>query len=268
MKNKLFTLLLILVFGTAYSQDSNYEYNGRLTPTIKKEMLREYDYITDIMPDFSRYFALRYDESELFNEQMKWASYPFNSMNAPQKNYTRIIDFVSIELCAKCQGKTVSAESTTERLSMEQKNLLNTADLGSDISIKIKFKYKFLSKVSLKGGNAVREGKYGITIVPDTEAEYPGGTTQFSAYLRENIINKIPSGAARDRILDAFVKFTINEDGQITGLSITKSSSDKNADQLLIIALNGMPKWKPALNSKGQKVKQEFNVAFSGRQGC
>ena len=106
MKNKLFTLLLILVFGTAYSQDSNYEYNGRLTPTIKKEMLREYDYITDIMPDFSRYFALRYDESELFNEQMKWASYPFNSMNAPQKNYTRIIDFVSIELCAKCQGKT------------------------------------------------------------------------------------------------------------------------------------------------------------------
>jgi TonB family protein len=62
------------------------------------------------------------------------------------------------------------------------------------------------------------------------------------------------------------VKFTVNEEGGIMNPKMLRTSRDSKADKLVLEAISKMPKWKPAQNSKGVKVKQEFTVPFGG--GC
>jgi len=62
------------------------------------------------------------------------------------------------------------------------------------------------------------------------------------------------------------VKFTVNEEGKIVDALIFRSSEDPKADQLLLDAINKMPEWKPARNSTGMKIKQEFTIPMSN--GC
>ena len=61
--------------------------------------------------------------------------------------------------------------------------------------------------------------------------------------------------------------FTVNEEGEIVNAKISQTSGDSKTDKLFVEAINKMPKWKPAQNSKGVKVKQEFIFNLSGG-GC
>lgn len=106
-----------------------------------------------------------------------------------------------------------------------------------------------------------------VTVVPETEAEYPGGFKQLTEYLTENFINKISEKNALERIRQAIVKFTVNEEGQIVDAKIFKTSKDPKTDKLLLEAINKMPKWSPAKNAMGIKVKQEISIPFGGG-GC
>src|ERR1017187_101222 len=141
MKNNIVTLILLMVVITGCSQNPKFEYSGRYTPSVKKEILEEADFISDIMPDFSRNFTAQYDLSLHFEDQVDLVDYPVNKFTNPI-SYTQIMEFVSVRISATSMGKTLASEGTSERLTMEQKHILNTVDLGSDISINIKFKYK------------------------------------------------------------------------------------------------------------------------------
>ena len=48
---------------------------------------------------------------------------------------------------------------------------------------------------------------------------------------------------------------------------ITKLETTKT-DKLLLEVINGMPKWKPAENAKGVKVKQDFEFIGGFMVGC
>lgn len=85
-------------------------------------------------------------------------------------------------------------------------------------------------------------------------------------YLRENAINKIPETTSK-QLQQALVGFTVNEKGAIANVQISKTSGDPNTDKLLLEAINKMPKWRPAEDSKGVKVKQEFEFSV-GNVGC
>jgi len=49
---------------------------------------------------------------------------------------------------------------------------------------------------------------------------------------------------------------------------LSKTSGDQKTDKLLLKAINKMPKWKPAENSDGIKVKQEFEFSVGNCGGC
>ena len=274
MKKYLFPMLLMLIFSNCFSQKSEYdfsqkskyEYTGRSTPAIKEDRLKNVDFITDVMPEFSRYFHLWNTERYIFNEKINWVNFPLDVLSDPQYNYTKIIEFVSIEISGNCQGKKYAAKSTGDRLTLEQKNILNTIDLGSDIDIAINFVYKGNAKKNLCEPNKIREGSYTVTVVPDTEAEYPGGNSQLTAYLNAKVFDKIPEGRDFDKTLQATVNFKIDAEGQVVDVNIPRSSYVQVSDSLLLQAFKSMPKWKPAKNSKGIKVKQEFSIWFGG--GC
>ena len=85
-------------------------------------------------------------------------------------------------------------------------------------------------------------------------------------YLKENGIDKI-SEKALGIFQQALISFTVDTDGNITDAEISQTSGDPETDKVLLDALNKMPKWKPAENSKGIKVKQEFEFSV-GNGGC
>jgi TonB family protein len=266
MKNNIITLFLVLLFSTGFSQNSKYEYNGRLTPSVKKEKLNEVKFISDITPELWHKLALPIKEHDELDYRRKM-EYSLGYYLYPQGGYNIIIDYVSVEILATCNSKVLTSQSTSDKLTPEQKNILNAADLGSDISIKIKFKYKNQAKDSL-GSSKIIEGKLAVTVVPETEAEFPGGFKQITEYLMKNVINKITEASTSEKIRQAIVKFTVNEEGQVVDAKILRTSTDPKIDDLLLNAINKMPKWVPAKNSKGIKVKQEFSIPFGSDSGC
>jgi TonB family protein len=109
-------------------------------------------------------------------------------------------------------------------------------------------------------------------VVPEIEAEYPNGAEHMTQYLRERVLSKIDTTASNKyAFVTSAVRFTVNESGEIANAQIISGSLvDPKVNQLLLDAIHNMPKWKPAENAKGMKVKQEFELSLLGRSpgGC
>jgi TonB family protein len=267
MKNKLITVILLLIFSKGISQNPKYEYSGRFMPSIQKEKLFDADYINDIMPEFCIYLYLAYGDHDTFMEQYKVLNAAqYKSLDALE-NYYKIIEFDFIEISGTCNGTTLTAQSSGKRLTMEQKNIINNVDIGTDINVNFKFKYINQAKNNVRNPTNEIEGQYSVTVVPFSEAEYPGGYTQFSEYINENVFSKISNEKLSNGILHSMVKFTINEDGELVDAKISRSSDNEYTDSLLLNAFKKMPRWKPAKNANGIKVKQPFSLAL-GNGGC
>jgi hypothetical protein len=278
MKNYLSTLLLFFVFTTCFSQNYKYEYSGRFSPVIKKERLNGARFICEIMPEFSRYLSMPYREREQLSQLLKSVepqqqnygsplAYPSERYVHIQEGYERVIDYVSIEILVTSNGKTLVAHSSGDALTNEQKNILNSADLGSDIRIKIKFNYKKWVNNTMSTSDSLKEAQYSVTVVPETEAQYPGGFKELTAFLTTNILDKISEKSTAQKIQRAIVKFTVSEEGKLMDAKLFRTSTDPKTDQLILDAIYKMPKWKPAKNSNGITVKQEMSIPFGGG-GC
>jgi TonB family protein len=229
MKKTIITPFLFLLFISGFSQNLSYEVHGKYTHPVKKEILNNAESMSDIIP----YYPI------------DW-----------------ILSYVSVEISATLDGKEIMAANTNDRLSTEQKNILKAVDLGSDIVINIEYK----SKNSVTGNIYLDDMNYSATVIPEIEAEYPGGQQQMTQYLEENAINKI-SDTTSGQIQEAIVRFTVNEEGEIADAQVFKTSGDPKTDKLLLKVINKMPKWSPAEDSKGIKVKQEFEFSV-GSVGC
>jgi len=267
MKNGIITLVLILVFTSSFSQNYSFEYSGRFNPQVKKEKLNQVNLASEITTELWQKIQLQYNVRQELNLRKKTDFTQSYVINPQDYNFNKIVDYVSVEILASSNGKTISSKSNGNQLTAEQKRILQTADLGSDINIKINFKFKNQTIKSVGSDNKINEGNLAITVVPETEAEYPGGFAQLSDYFNENIFNRISDRKETDKILMASVKFTVNEDGRISDTKISKTSSDPKIDKLIIDQTAKMPKWNPAKNSEGVKIKQEFSIPFSG-PGC
>jgi TonB family protein len=229
MEKRIITPLLFLLFISGFSQNLSYEVHGKYTHPVKKEILTNAESMSDIIP----YYPVHW-----------------------------IMGYVSAEISTTSYGKTMMATGTNDRLSTEQKDILKTVDLGTDIIINITYKYKN----PVTGNIDIGSSNYSATVIPEIQAEYPGGQQQMTQYLKENAINKIPDTTSR-QIETAIVRFTVNEEGEIADAQIFKTSGDPKTDKLLLKVINKMPKWSPAEDSKGIKVKQEFEFSV-GSVGC
>jgi hypothetical protein len=266
MKKATLILLVTLLFVTGYSQNPLNGISGRFTPVIKKEKLNNATFLSDIMPEFGRYFSLPYNDRIMFDNK-RIILYPQNYFY-PQENFNNIIDYVYVEIITVYNGEALTAIGSNEVLTMEQKDIISKSDLGTDINIKIKFRFKDQISENRKSVSDIKEGKYVVTVVPETEALYPGGFKQITEYLTENILNNFSKKYASEKIQQAIVRFTVNEEGQIVDALIYKTSTDLKIDELLLEATKSMTKWTPAENSKGNKVSQVFNIPLGGGGGC
>lgn len=177
-----------------------------------------------------------------------------------------IKDYISVEIMSSYKGKAIKSISKNATLSQEQKDLLNKSDAGANISIKV----KYIPNNTLKNNDA-KEINFAFTVLPESEATYPGGQEQLIQYLKAKAIDKIPSTSFNNYDLVA-VKFTIDEEGKVINAHLFGSeyqeTKDEKIAQLLLETIQNMPTWTAATYSTGTKAKQEFVLTVGNMENC
>jgi len=274
MKHSLFIILFTLASYCSLSQSSVFEYTGRRSPAIVKEKLVNATFVREIMPGFNNHFVLPFREQDQLNKllqivdaQQKKYAYPPPDLIRNKESFEEVIDYVSIEITGVCRGKVLAAKGVSDKLSAEQKNILSNVDPGTNIRVRIRFRYKSWANLTPDESNRIREGEYTAAVIPELEAAYPGGFKQLTDYILKNIFNKAPSPEAYRKIQQAVVEFTVNEEGKVINAVLSRKSSDAAIDKLILDAIRNMPQWKPAANAEGEKVKELFRIPL-GFDGC
>lgn len=233
MKLIITALLLSLLSSTGFSQELKFSIRGAYERSVTKEKLAAAKTMGDIKTGYPA----------------SW-----------------ITDYISTAVSVTSKGKPMTGLSKNDTLSLAQKSMLNMADLGTDVIIDVKYNYKNSATNILE----LNKLHFSLTVIPAIEAEYIGGSEQLSEYLNETIIQKILEPDSKE-FQTTRVRFTVNEDGNAVDALIFKTSENPKTDNLILKAINNMPKWKPAENPKGVKVQQKFELmvfdTMSG-EGC
>ncbi len=174
-----------------------------------------------------------------------------------------IDEYLTTELVLSNKGKPLKAMGNDNKLSADQKNLLLKAEVGTLLSLNVKYR----QKNAVTGVMYPGEMKLELNVVPAVEAQYPSGMVPMRAYIIDKVIDKFPK--IDWNMNEALARFTINEQGEVINTQMGKTTGNKTADQLVLDALNKMPKWKVARNAQGQAIKQDFILKLNyGTAGC
>jgi len=228
MKKTFLTLLLFLFLKSAFSQELSFDVYGNHALPVTREQISKARTLSDINPGYPA----------------SW-----------------ITEYVSSSVLVTSKGERVNAAGTNDVLNAEQKKILNSFDPGTDIHVEVKYR----TRNAVTNEMVDRGMNFSVTVMPATEAEFLGGNKKMKEYLKETAINKIPVPFAEDLL--ARIRFVVDEEGTITNAHISRTSGDEKTDALLLEAINKMPKWKPAKDSNGVKVSQEFEFSV-GNGGC
>jgi len=229
---------LLLVFAFPYSGSAQDSVNSEL----KYEVYRVYPYIS------------------ISAEKLKDAQ-TLSDLNKYSKS-SWVKEFISVDVLASFKGVIRKVSGKSDLLNPEQKEMMNMADVGTEISVKV----RYVPKNTLAQSDT-KEINFTFTVDPEKEASFSGGDEMLNQYLKVNAIDKIPDGIFRQLTLAA-VKFAIDEEGHIVDAHVFESSKDKVADDLLLTSILNMPKWEAAEYANGTNVKQEFVLTVGDMENC
>lgn len=266
MKRSLLLLFAATLLTTAGAQNAAFKLPERQTPTTTKSVLAHAKTINDLSP-------LLWSNLNIPMGERYWLEHRRNEPQPqpkdyiyPQEKYNEIVAVIGVDVTVHVNGKTLSVHGNNEELTNEQRNALSIADLGSAIDVKVEFKYKDQHTDNYGLRNYAVEGATTIAVVPEVEAQYPGGLNELSQYFTGSVINRVPDAKVTENLSRAIVKFTVDEQGRVVNASLERGTSNEDLDRLLLEALYTMPKWTPAVDAKGRQVKQEIRLPFSA--GC
>lgn len=168
-----------------------------------------------------------------------------------------VTNYDSVAIFTTSNGVQKRAFGKSEKLTLSQSEILRTADMFSEVVVFVK--HKTINSITKE----VEENEMTIelTVRPEVLAEYPSGIEGFQAYLRKNSENDIMKMELKDGFI-AIAYFTINEEGQPQDIEVAESSGYDGVDHIISTLLQNMPKWKPAQDAEGNKVKQKFEFLF------
>lgn len=228
MKKLIFPLLVFISLNS-FAQKPFFDIHCSFGRPIKDEVLKSPENMDDLIP-----------------------YYPHNW----------IVNHEYTQITVNHNGKTLSAEGKNDTLTKEQIQLLSNAAVGDQITIVVNYK----NKNSITGAPENSKMNVRYTVMPDKEAECSVDAKELRKYFNESAIDKLPEDYNK-RGINIILKFTVNENGDVSEAKIANPSGDEKIDKLLLDAVYNMPKWKPAQNSKGTKFKQEFIFQLNNT-GC
>lgn len=123
------------------------------------------------------------------------------------------------------------------------------------------FETAILTKEKGKGGDGVIETKEPddkIYPVVDEEAIYPGGLPALRQFIADNIELDMIDGSAK-----VYLKFVVDTDGTVSGVTVTKTSEDcKSCEKAAIKVVKSLSKWTPG-KVNGQPVRSYFRIPIN-----
>lgn len=171
-------------------------------------------------------------------------------------------EYKSVDLAVISKGQEMIMSSTSDKVTIAQKQLIRSADQGSDIKVLV----HYLPNNNLSS-RKVQEMDFTFRVDPEHEAECASGEDQLNRYIEESIMNKV---SLKDvpQYQVAAIKFTIDEEGNIVDANIAHPSKNEAVDKMMLKTICEMPKWKPAQYSDGTKTKQEFVFTIGDHYSC
>ncbi|MBT8220169.1 MAG: hypothetical protein KJP00_10100 [Bacteroidia bacterium] len=170
---------------------------------------------------------------------------------------------VSVSIIDDNGDKIVSESGINEVLNPEQIQLLQPTDYTSNIYIKADYKKGIFGSEALENNDLT----YFITIIPENDAQFPGGRNALISYLKENSKDVI-TGIDKNQLQPGKISFTITQNGTLEDIQLVSTSGLQEVDENFLELMTNVPgKWKPASNAKGETVDQKL-VFFFGIQGC
>lgn len=148
-------------------------------------------------------------------------------------------------------------------LTAAQIKLLQSADYSTNLLIWADYKEKNIETGQLEDSHWTPY----LTIVPEKQANYASGKDELIEYLKNNS-EEVRANVDAEKLQPAKLFFTVTKNGTIENVNLDRPSGYPNVDETmkeLITETQGA--WKPAENSKGEKVDQELVISF-GLMGC
>lgn len=106
-----------------------------------------------------------------------------------------------------------------------------------------------------------------LTIIPEVQASYAGGMDKLKKILKDQSAGA-RKGVDPEKLRPAKLFFTVTKNGKIENVQLDRTSGYPRVDKAMIELISTTQKdWKPAQNTKGEKVDQELVVSF-GLLGC
>ena len=170
--------------------------------------------------------------------------------------------YESVVVTVTDDEQTATAMGQGETFTAEQQALLKDAIAGDQISIEVKYRPAHFSKHEASKTIAMN-----YSIVPEKEAEYPGGRDALMTFLEERTIGKLNPEIAK-AIEIASVTFTISGDGIVEEVTLDKPTYHASVNELLLNAFKDMPKWAPATRADGSQLSQKFQLTLGTMIGC
>lgn len=220
--------------------------NTNNTPSLTKEPYFE---INRILPPLS-----------ITKNQLN-AVYTLHDLNM-YYNASWVRKYISVEIITTHKGQQKITTGEDLVINNDQKEMLSTADIGSEISVNVKYiPENILSYFEEK------EMNFSIIISPETNANFPGGMEKLRSYIQEKAITQIPEGSFTGYDLAA-VKFTIDGSGHITNVHMFEPFKNDQINLLLKETISNMPHWNPATYSNGMNTSQEFVLTVGNMNNC
>jgi len=225
--------------------------NMQFKDKIKKRIFS--DFIYDVGPRFSAIKKGDIDKARSINAFFD------------EEQMQTIVSLKSVSIIIIIDDKRSDIRETgySDELTAAQLKLLQSFDYSTNFLISAEYQQKNKETGKLEDSYSTPH----LTIVPEKQATYVNGKDALMTFLKDN------SEAAREnvdpeKLQPAKLSFTVTKDGTIENEKLDRTSGYPALDQTMIELITKAPGvWKPAENSKGEKVNQELVVSF-GLMGC
>ncbi len=183
----------------------------------------------------------------------------------PKEDTQSIVSYTSVSISIleeNLQTDTIET-GTSEILTTGQIKLLQSANYATNIWIRADYKNQNNVTGKLEDNYVTPY----LTVVPEKQAIYNSGKPALINYLKEN--SRIETTMIQEnKLRSGRLIFTVTKKGVISNVKLTATSGYPHIDKKMIELIHKAPgKWKPAENSKGEKIDQDLVFTF-GSVGC
>tara|TARA_R110001632_G_scaffold37131_9_gene93951 strand:- start:1125 stop:1931 length:807 start_codon:yes stop_codon:yes gene_type:complete len=182
-----------------------------------------------------------------------------------EEHSRRIVSYSSVSVIILDGQEKTDRQETGDSgvLTPAQISLLQSSDYSTNILVSAYFQEKNPETGFVENQHWTPY----LTIIPEVQASYAGGIDTLKKILKDQS-EVARKGVDPEKLRPAKLFFTVTKNGMIENVKLDRTSGYPLVDKTMIELISTTQKdWKPAQNSKGEKVDQELVVSF-GLLGC